>query len=87
MGRSNRLADMNEVYMHTKVARMVQPAIRLWHMEERFSGLTMQKKGHAHTQHGVPTDHLADMDRLNVHRCQPRPWFAEEEGKSIAKHL
>ena len=31
-GRSNRFADMNEVYAHTEVARKEQPAIRLWHM-------------------------------------------------------
>jgi hypothetical protein len=32
MGRSNRFAEMNEVYMHMKTARKEQPAIRLWHM-------------------------------------------------------
>jgi hypothetical protein len=32
MGRSNRFADMNEVYVHTKTARKEQPAICLWHM-------------------------------------------------------
>jgi hypothetical protein len=32
MGRSNRFADMNEVYAHTETARKEQPAIRLRHM-------------------------------------------------------
>ena len=66
MGRSDRLANMNEVYMHTKIARKEQPVICLWHMEERFGCLTVPKKGRARTQHGVPTDHLADMDGPNI---------------------
>ena len=73
MGRSNRLADMNEVYVHTKTSRKEQPVIRLQHMEEKFSGQTVRKKGRARTQHGVPTNHLADMDGLNICRRQPRP--------------
>jgi hypothetical protein len=32
MRRSNRFADMNEVYAHMKTARKEQPAIRLRHM-------------------------------------------------------
>jgi hypothetical protein len=32
MGRSNRFADMNEVYVHTKTARKEHSAISLWHM-------------------------------------------------------
>jgi hypothetical protein len=32
MGRSNRFADMYEVYAHTETARKEQPAIRLRHM-------------------------------------------------------
>jgi hypothetical protein len=32
MGRSNRFADMNEVYAHTETTRKEQPAIRLQHM-------------------------------------------------------
>ena len=31
MGRSNRFADMNEVYVHTEIARKEQSTIRLWH--------------------------------------------------------
>jgi hypothetical protein len=31
MGRSNRLADINEVYVHTETTRKEQPTIRLWH--------------------------------------------------------
>jgi hypothetical protein len=45
MGRSDRLVDMNEVYVHMKTARKEQSAICLWHMEERFGGLTVPKKG------------------------------------------
>jgi hypothetical protein len=77
------LADMIEVYMHTEAARKEQPAIRLWHMEERFGGLTLQKKGRARTQHKVLTDYLADMDGLNVCRPQPRPRYAGAEDKFI----
>jgi hypothetical protein len=32
MGRSNRFADMNEVYAHTETTCKEQPAICLWHM-------------------------------------------------------
>jgi hypothetical protein len=55
--------------MHTKTARKEQPMICLRHIKERFGDLTMPKKGHAPTQHGVPTDHLADMDGPNICRC------------------
>jgi hypothetical protein len=41
--------------------------ICLRHMEERFGGLTVPKKGHARTQHRVHTDHLVDMDGPNIH--------------------
>jgi hypothetical protein len=75
MGRSNRLADMNEVYVHMKIAHKEQPAIHLRHMEEKFGGLTVRKKGRARTQHGVPTDHLVDMDGSNICCRQPRPWY------------
>jgi hypothetical protein len=60
--------------------------IRLWHMEEKFGSLTVQKKGCARTQHGIPTDHLADMDGPNIHRRQPRPWYIGAEDKLIAEH-
>jgi hypothetical protein len=62
-----------------------QLAIRLWHMEEKFSGLTVPKKGRARTQHGVPTNQLADMDGPNVRRRQPRPRYAGAEDKLIAE--
>jgi hypothetical protein len=45
MGRSNRLVDMNEVYVHMKIARKEQPTICLRHMEEKFGGLIVPKKG------------------------------------------
>jgi hypothetical protein len=64
--------DMSEVYVRIKAARKEQLAIHLWHMKERFGGLTLRKKGCACTQHGVPTDYLADMDGLNVRHHQPR---------------
>jgi hypothetical protein len=86
MGRSDRLADMNEVYVHTKIARNKQPAIRLRHMEEKFGGLTVRKKGRVRTQHGVPTDYLADMDGPNICHRQPRPWYTGVEDKLIAAY-
>ena len=86
MGRSNRLADMNEVYVHTKTTHKEQPAICLRHMEEKFGGLTVRKKGRARTQHGVPNDHLANMDGPNICRRQPRPWYTEAEDKLIAAY-
>jgi hypothetical protein len=57
MGRSNRFAEMDEVYAHTEIASKKQPANRLRHM----SG------------------------GLDSCRCQPRPRFAEAEGKFIAE--
>jgi hypothetical protein len=71
--------------VHTKTARKEQPAIRVWHMEEKFGGLTVPKKGHACTQHGVPTNQLADIDGLNVHRCQSRQRYVRAEDKLIAE--
>ena len=85
MGRSNRLADMNEVYVQMKTARKEQPAICLRHMDEKFGGLTMPKKGCARTQHEIPTSQLADMDGLNVRCCQPRPRYTGAKDKVIAE--
>ena len=86
MGRSDHLANMNEVYVHSKTAHKEQPAICLWHMEERFGGLTVSKKGRACTQHGVPTDHLADMDGPNIRRRQPKPWYMGAGDKFIVEY-
>ena len=55
-------------------------------MEERFGGLTVPKKGRACTQHRVPTDHLADMDGLNIRHRQPRSWYTGMEDKFIAEY-
>jgi hypothetical protein len=77
---------MNEVYVHTKTTRKEQLAICLRHMEERFGGLTVPKKGRARTQHGVLTNHLADMDSPNIRRCQPRPWYTGAGDKFIAEY-
>jgi hypothetical protein len=55
-------------------------------MEEKFGGLTVWKKGCVRTQHGVPTDHLADMDGPNIRHRQPRPWYTGAEDKLIAEH-
>jgi hypothetical protein len=77
---------MNEVYMHTKISRKKQPVICLWHMEKRFGGLIVPKKGCACTQHGVPTDHLADMDGPNIRRHQPRPLYTGARDKFIAEY-
>jgi hypothetical protein len=77
---------MNEVYVHTKITHKEQLTICLLHMEERFGGLTMPKKGRACTQHGIPTDHLADMDGPNIHRRQPSPSFTRAEDKFIVEH-
>jgi hypothetical protein len=68
-----------------KTACKKQPAIRLQHMEEKFGGLTVPKKGHACTQLGVPTNQLADMDGPNVCRRQPRSRYAGAEDKLIAE--
>jgi hypothetical protein len=40
------VTNMSEVYVHTKIARKEQLAICLWHMKEKFGGLTVPKKGH-----------------------------------------
>jgi hypothetical protein len=72
--------------MHTKTARKEQPMIHLRHMEEKFGGLTVRKKGRACTQHRVPTNYLADMDGLNIRRHQPRPWYTGVEDKLIATY-
>jgi hypothetical protein len=85
MGRGNHLVDMNEVYVRTEAAHKKQPSIHLWHLEEKFGGRTMQKKGRARTQHGVPTDHLASMDGLNIRRHQPRPRYAWVENKFVVE--
>jgi hypothetical protein len=85
MGRGDRLADMNEVYVHTKTARKEQPTICLQRMEEKFGSLTVPKKGCAHTQHGVPTNQLTDTDSPNIRRCQPRPRDVGAEDKLISK--
>jgi hypothetical protein len=77
---------MNEVYMHTKTTHKEQPVIRLRHMEEKFGGLTMRKKGRACTQRGVFTDYLANMDGPNILRHQPRLWYTGAEDKLIAEH-
>jgi hypothetical protein len=44
----------------------------LRHMEKKFGGLTVPKKGRARIQHGVLTNQLADMDCLNVRHHQLR---------------
>jgi hypothetical protein len=54
-------------------------------MEERFGSLIVRNEGRACTQHGVPTDHLADMDGLNICRCQPKLWYAGAKNKFIAE--
>jgi hypothetical protein len=87
MGRSNRFADMNEVYMHMKIALKEQPTIRLLHMEKKFGGLTVPKKGRARIQHGVLTNQLADMDCPNVRHHQLRQRYAGEEDKLITETL
>jgi hypothetical protein len=86
MGRGNHLADMNEVYVHTKTTRKEQLAICLRHMEERFGDLIVPKKGCVRTQHEVPTNYLADMDGPNIHCRQPRSWYMGPEDKLIAEH-
>jgi G3E family GTPase len=68
-----------------KTARKEQPAIHLRHMEEKFGGLTVPKKGRARTQHRLPTNQLTNMDGPNVCRRQPRPRYAGAEDKLIAE--
>jgi hypothetical protein len=55
-------------------------------MEERFGGLTVPKKGCARTQHGVPTDHLADMDGPSIYCRQPRLWYTGARDKFIVEY-
>jgi hypothetical protein len=86
MGRSDCLADMNEVYVHTNTTRKEQSMICLRHMEERFGSLTVPKKGYECTQHGVPNDHLADMDGPNIRHHQPIPWYMGAGDKFIAEY-
>ena len=42
MGKSNHLANMNEVYVHTRTARKEQRGIRLWHMSGGPNGFHRQ---------------------------------------------
>jgi hypothetical protein len=77
---------MNKVYVHIKTAHKEPPTICLRHMEERFGGLTVPKKGHARNQHEVSIDHLADMDGPNIRRCQPRPWYTGVGDKFSAEY-
>ena len=42
MGRSNRFADMNGVYVHTEATRKEQPVIRLWHTSGEPNGCRRQ---------------------------------------------
>ena len=77
---------MNEVYVDMKIAHKEQPVICLWQMEERFGGFTVPKKGRSRTQHGVPIDHLADIDGPNIRCRQPRPWYMRAEDKFITEH-
>jgi hypothetical protein len=79
MGRGNHLPNMNEVHVCTEAVHKDQLAIHFQHMEERFGGIAMQKREHERTQHKVPTDHLADMDGLSIHRRQPRSQNAGQE--------
>jgi hypothetical protein len=65
------VADMNEVHVCMETVCKELPMIYLRHMEERFGSVAMQKREHERTQHGVLTDHLANMDGLNVCRRQP----------------
>jgi hypothetical protein len=71
--------------VHMKTAHKEQPTICLRHMEEKFGGLTMPKKRRARTQHGVPTNQLADMDGPNICHRQPRLRYAGVEDKLIAE--
>ena len=68
MGRSDHLVNINEVYVSTEASPKEKLTICLQHIEERFGGLTMGKKERARTQHGVPTDHLANMNDLSIRR-------------------
>jgi hypothetical protein len=42
MVRSNRLADMNKVHVHTETTHKEQLVIRLWHMSGRPNGFCCQ---------------------------------------------
>jgi hypothetical protein len=83
MGRGNRCVDINEVHVCTEPERKEQLMIHLWHMEESFGGVAMQKRERERIQHKVPTNHLADMDGSSVRRCQPRLQYAKARDKYI----
>jgi hypothetical protein len=83
MVRGNRCVDINEVHVCMEPARKEQPVIHLWHMEESFGGVAVQKKERERTQHEVPTNHLANMDGSSVRRHQPRLRYAGTRDKFI----
>jgi hypothetical protein len=55
-------------------------------MENKFGGMAVQKRKRVRTQHGVPTDHLANMGCPNVCCRQPRPRYAGVEDKFIIEN-
>ena len=71
MEMGNHCVDSSKVYVHSKAACKDQPAIHLWHMDERFGGIAVQKRKQLHTQHGVPTDHFVDVGGPNGVECTP----------------
>jgi hypothetical protein len=76
MGRSNRFAEMDKVYVHTKTTRKEQPAIRLRHMSggsdscrrqprPRFTGaegkFIAERRQHKEDQFRAMRDQIEDL--------------------------
>jgi hypothetical protein len=70
------------VYVCSKVVHRAQPTIHLWHMDEKFGGIAVQKRKWLHTQHGVPTDHFAKIGGPSGVECSPYKRY--EEGHCLS---
>jgi hypothetical protein len=75
MGRGNRCADLNEVYVRIEVACKEQPAIHFQHMEEQLEAMRDQVE--------ALTTQLSNMGGHNRRRRQPRPRYLGVEDKFI----
>jgi hypothetical protein len=77
MGRGNRYADINEVYVRIEAARKEQLVICLQHMEEQLEAMRDQVE--------ALTTRFSNMGVNNVRHCQPRPQHAGPEDKFIVE--
>jgi hypothetical protein len=63
--------------VRSKAVHKAQSAIHLWHMDEKFGGIAVQNRKRLHTQHGVPTNHFADIGGPNGVECSPYKRYEE----------